>query len=81
MSWSTSVTADDGVLTDELVEKARDSVRTNLDKYAEHDTFDAAIAAFGALAPPEKGHAVIYSFSGHASSTSRNVNASYSVQP
>lgn len=79
MSWSTSITveaADDElpVLTEELVEQARDSVRTQLDQYEEHDTFDAAIAAAHRLLEYGPGTRRL-SLSGHKSGTNRSASA------
>ena len=81
MSWSTSVTAPDGVLTEELIDQARSNVLTQLDEYSEHDTFAAAVAALQALTPPtNEGRPVIYSLSGHAGAANRSAHGSYSEQ-
>lgn len=79
MSWSTSITvtaADDElpILTDELAERARETVRANLDNYSEHDTFDGAIAAARALLEFGPGSRLV-SLSGHASSATRQCGA------
>jgi hypothetical protein len=83
MSWSTSVTIDCPsdelpVLTDELVEQAREKVRANLDQYAEHDTFDGAVEAARKLLEFGPGPRVVH-LSGHRSDTQRNCSASIAV--
>lgn len=80
MSWSTSVTAPDGILTDELIQEAFLKVKDNLDQYNEHDTFNAAIAVIRTLTSPDGNRPVIYSFSGHAGSGNRSAHGSYSQQ-
>lgn len=83
MSWSTSLTVEATdeelpVLTDELAEQARERVRTNLDEFSEHDTFDGAIAAARALLAFGPGTRIV-SLSGHKSGDYRSCNASTNV--
>ena len=85
MSWSTNITvpaeADQlPVLTDELVNEAREAVRAQLDEYAEHDTFDGAVAAARALLEFGPGPRVVY-IGGHKSDGQRSCNANVTVPP
>ncbi len=83
MSWSTTLTVEAAenelpVLTDELVEQARNAVLSQLDQYKEHDTFDAAVAAAKEMLQFGPGTRFV-SLSGHAGSSYRNSSAGVSI--
>lgn len=85
MSWSTSITVEAApdelpVLTDELAEQARESVRQQLDEYAEHDTFDGAVAAARKLLEFGPGTRIVQ-LHGHKYGEQRQCGASTVVPP